>query len=260
MSAVATSGAAFSPAMGRMTMQSLRMLMAVLNLRLGLWLPNPLWARDKHLRDELGVARVFPYFFREMLGTHRLTDEYLYITDGGHWDNLGLVEALRRRCRVIFCFDAAGDQVRTFNTIGEAMSLARSELGIEIDLHPEHMAPRSKPKKGQPDISAKEFAIGTIIYPDIPEPGKLIFCKAAVTATAPWEIRSYQDAIRCSPTTQPCFRCSTTNASRPTGRSVSTRQRWRTAQQRKEASSRSINPDGFDSSPRRVRSTDIGVE
>jgi hypothetical protein len=45
---------------------------------------------------------------------------FLYVTDGGHWENLGLVELLRRGCTKIYCFDAAGDKEQTFFTIGEA--------------------------------------------------------------------------------------------------------------------------------------------
>lgn len=59
---------------------------------------------------------------------------FVYISDGGHWGNLGLVELLRRGCTEILCLDASGDQVDTFHTIGSAIALARDELRIEIDL------------------------------------------------------------------------------------------------------------------------------
>src|SRR5206468_731970 len=39
--AMAVSGAAVSPAMGRMTRAPLRLLLGLANVRLGLWLPNP---------------------------------------------------------------------------------------------------------------------------------------------------------------------------------------------------------------------------
>lgn len=196
ISSVATSGAAFSPAMGRMTVRSLRMLLAVLNLRLGAWLPNPLWVNAEVRTDreakESGVPRILPYFFKELLGAHRLDDRFLYVTDGGHWDNLGLVELLRRRCRVIFCFDAGGDQVTTFNAIAEAMSLARTDLGVEIDLRPDTLAPRRRPKRGRPTMSPRAFTIGTVRYPESSGAAHLVYCKAAVTESAPWEVRAYQ--------------------------------------------------------------------
>jgi hypothetical protein len=40
--AVAITGVAISPAMGRMTNSRLRQLITIMNLRLGVWLPNPL--------------------------------------------------------------------------------------------------------------------------------------------------------------------------------------------------------------------------
>ena len=49
--AQAASGAAFSPVMGKMTKYAARFVFALLNLRLGVWLPNPArvvaWAQDQ---------------------------------------------------------------------------------------------------------------------------------------------------------------------------------------------------------------------
>jgi hypothetical protein len=62
----------------------------------------------------------------------------LRVTDGGHWENLGLVELVRRRCETIVCIDASGDKPGAFGTLQEAITLARIEAGasIEIDLDP----------------------------------------------------------------------------------------------------------------------------
>src|SRR5207237_10361065 len=82
------------------------------------------------------------YLFREMFGLNHLHAPYLYVTDGGHYENLGLVEQLRRGCSWVFCIDAAGDSITTFHTLGPAIAIARAELGIRIDIHPaEYMAP-----------------------------------------------------------------------------------------------------------------------
>ena len=55
---------------------------------------------------------------RRRFGLHRLRDPWVYVTDGGHYENLGLVELLRRGCDEIYCFDAAGDSARHVRDAG----------------------------------------------------------------------------------------------------------------------------------------------
>src|SRR6266545_2960246 len=115
--AVAISGAALSPAMGKMTRPSVTALLALANARLGVWLPNPRWVLAMRKQEPNAVWSQRPrirYLFNEMLGKHPRDGLFLYVTDGGHWENLGLVELLRRGCTEIYCFDAAGDKVDTF--------------------------------------------------------------------------------------------------------------------------------------------------
>jgi hypothetical protein len=146
--AVAMSGAAISPAMGRDTRRALRLLLAMANVRLGVWVPNPRrvdrWMertrygsrqlaehvhshdmgrvttplagpsshdppKEDDFRRRFLVPRPRPwYLLKEMFGWNSVNDAYLYVTDGGHYENLGLVELLRRGCTEIFCFDASG--------------------------------------------------------------------------------------------------------------------------------------------------------
>src|SRR5207247_5545956 len=76
----------------------------------------------------------FGYVFREALGLNDVSGKFVYVTDGGHFDNLGLVELLRRGCGRIVCFDAAGDALGEYFVLSDAMSLARSDLGVEIEI------------------------------------------------------------------------------------------------------------------------------
>ena len=82
-------------------------------------------------RGTSSVPRPTPrYLLKELLGWNSINDKFLYVTDGGHYENLGLVELLRRGCRHIYCFDASGG--RQLAPLGDAIALARSELGVEI--------------------------------------------------------------------------------------------------------------------------------
>lgn len=154
---VGVSGAAVSPAMGRTTRASMRVLFALANIRLGMWLPNP-----KHVRWQKAAAphecgnrwqRVFralahqgsqPGFralTQEALGGLSLDGGWVNVTDGGHYENLGLVEALRRGATEVIVLDASGDTPFSLGALAEAVETARADLGVEITLdQPERLA------------------------------------------------------------------------------------------------------------------------
>ena len=141
-SAMAISGAAFSPAMGKANLGPVGSVLALANLRLGVWLPHP--QRVTPVNEDKWKRRHRPgwtWFIREVMNKYRFQRRYLYVSDGGHWDNLGLVELLRRGCTEIVCISAAGDGATSFGTIAEAIALAREELGVDIDLDPTPLRP-----------------------------------------------------------------------------------------------------------------------
>jgi len=140
--AVAVSGAAFSPSMGKMT-RAERGLMAIGNVRLGIWFPNPAMLGNDPDWYQTHHPRPF-YLAKEAFGLHKATDRWIYVTDGGHYENLGLVELLRRGEHAIYCFDASGDSIDTFGTMAEAMRLAREELNIEIHFDPDELGADDK--------------------------------------------------------------------------------------------------------------------
>jgi len=223
---MAISGAALSPSMGKMTRPWARLLLALFNARLGVWLPNPLRIHEflspaakklesigaRRVREyrpvadaassradsgtgrvDRGLRRSFRpgslYVFREALGLNRLGHRYVYVTDGGHWENLGLVELLRRGCGQILCFDAAGDDIEHFHTLSEAIALARSDLAVDIDIDLSSLRPDS-----DTGVSEKPYALGTITYPDGTR-GVLIFAKAALDECTPQDCRDYRERV-----------------------------------------------------------------
>ncbi|MEI7547503.1 MAG: hypothetical protein WCK21_05525, partial [Actinomycetota bacterium] len=122
---MAISGAAFASAMGRSSLGTTNALLAGLGINLGAWVPSP---RKVDGQAKFPLVRM-PYFLKEIFGVYPADDDFVFVTDGGHWENLGLVELLRRNCRTIACFDASGDEPGSFNTLREALSLALTELG-----------------------------------------------------------------------------------------------------------------------------------
>jgi hypothetical protein len=191
--AVAVSGAAFSPAMGKMSRPE-RFLFALGNLRLGVWYPNP----RSFAADPGWYERHHPrpwYLAKEALGLHKADDQWIYVTDGGHYENLGLVELLRLGCRRIYCFDASGDSVHTFGTIAEAMRLAREEMGIEITFDPSLLRPDAK------GISKLGVWAGTIRFNGEAEPsGWMVVAKLQVPEQAPFDIVDLARSLPSFPT------------------------------------------------------------
>lgn len=108
-----------------------------------------------------------------------MRDRFVYVTDGGHFENLGLVELLRRGCTDIFCFDASGGDVDSVATQGEAIAIARSDLGVEIE--------RIGSSGDRPGITA--FAIR---YHDSEKPGRLVVVRPVVADDDPLDVRAYQ--------------------------------------------------------------------
>lgn len=189
--AVAVSGAAVSPSMGKMTRRPLRFLLALANIRLGVWIPNPRWVMGEEGRERKLFGRPRPsYLLRELLGRNRVDGRYLYLTDGGHYENLGLVELLRRGCTEIYCFDASGGE--GFEVLGDAVALARSELDVEIDIKPDDLFTED-------DSGAKADAVSarfTYRDPQTDGPGQdgvLVYARNVMTDDVPWDVKARRE-------------------------------------------------------------------
>ena len=131
--AMAISGAAASSNMGSNTIKALAPTLAILNIRLGFWLLNPRVIADARYKSV--IARLDRlYFLKEMLGWLSEDDDLIYLTDGGHIENLGIYELLRRRCALIIAVDAEADPGMNFNSLIALQRHALIDLGVRIEL------------------------------------------------------------------------------------------------------------------------------
>jgi len=173
MTCVAVTGAAISPSMGRFTRWWLRALMGFLNLRLGIWMPNPANPGVRAAITQSGsVPRVLPslrYFIRELRGRHYLNSDLIYVSDGGHYENLGLVELVRRGCTEIWCIDGSGDRAGSAIALAESLTIVTSELGltVEADLTQFDVSATATTEKDYPKIN-QVFLRGVIRSPGGP--------------------------------------------------------------------------------------------
>jgi hypothetical protein len=199
--AMAISGAAANPNWGYHTSGPMAFLLTVFNARLGWWLGNPRW-RDAS--GEPGPKFALRYLFSELLGQTTGSSRFVNLSDGGHFDNLGLYELVRRRCRFIIVCDAEQDAALTFGSLGAAIRKCRADFGVEIDIDPQPI------REGTNGFSQAHCVVGTIRYTDEetawsaglttgfdpPDGSKsrgwLLYLKSSLTGDEPADVTEYR--------------------------------------------------------------------
>ncbi|MFO0706852.1 MAG: hypothetical protein U0412_08360 [Nitrospira sp.] len=219
--ALAISGAAASPNMGYHSSPAVTFLLTLFNIRLGWWLGNP------GLAGQATYNRASPTFaFGPILAeAFGLTDEqkrYVYLSDGGHFENLGLYEMVLRRCHYILVSDAGCDEKIEFQDLGNAIRKIRIDLGIDIDINVEPLRPSGPRRAGM------HYAVGTIHYsrvdPGAPD-GILVYLKPSLSGDEPVDVLGYaarHDQFPHEPTSDQFFDESQFESYRQLGEHVAT--------------------------------------
>jgi hypothetical protein len=213
--AMAISGAAASSNMGYYTTSPvLSLLLTLFNVRLGWWLGNPgpagshsyyIGLKSDDLRGEPSkkiYRRMSPTFsvtpvFHEAFGLTDDRNNYVYLTDGGHFENLGLYEMVLRRCHLIVVSDAAADAKYEFNDLANAVRKVRIDLGIHIEF-PDVPIYSKAPDKDEE--GGCYWTLGLIRYSDIDrqdkgekaKDGVLIYIKPAIYGDEPEDVIHYR--------------------------------------------------------------------
>ncbi|MEA2343495.1 MAG: hypothetical protein QOF63_1664, partial [Thermoanaerobaculia bacterium] len=142
--AVTISGAAASPNQGYHSSPAMAFLLTLLNVRLGWWLGNPgIAGRRTHGKGH--PTSSIPLLVNELAGNTSDSYPWVYLSDGGHFENLGLYEMVLRRCRYIVISDAGCDPTFNFEDLGNAIRKIRTDLGVPIDFPRGEFGPRSAP-------------------------------------------------------------------------------------------------------------------
>ncbi|HYR27064.1 MAG TPA: hypothetical protein VEU30_01275, partial [Thermoanaerobaculia bacterium] len=139
--AVTISGAAASPNMGYHSSPAMAFLLTLFNVRLGWWLGNPGPNGQRSFRRAHPDTNLGP-ICSEMIGKTNDRYEWIYLSDGGHFENLGLYEMVLRRCHYIVLSDAGADPQFAFEDLGNAIRKIRTDLGVPIDIEEMFMFPR----------------------------------------------------------------------------------------------------------------------
>jgi hypothetical protein len=218
---MAISGAAASPNMGYHSSPVVTFLLALFNVRLGWWLGNPGRAGDKTYATP-GPRFAPSALFAEAFGLTDSEHPYVYLSDGGHFENLGLYEMILRRCHFVVVSDGGQDPDFTFEDLGNALSKIRVDLGVPVRFErilmrprpadPEIYDVRSEKQKGEggqeKEITQPYCALARICYscvdslpPGMMEDerkaaveamdGWLLYIKASLNGTEPADVFHY---------------------------------------------------------------------
>ncbi len=199
--AMAISGAAVNPGTGvggsgvtRNYFVSL--LLAWLNLRLGYWLRKPTEGGSLILAPDHFIPGLYdlgPMGYRD-------NSTYMQLSDGGHFENLGLYELVRRRAGLIVCCDAGQDEEFGFGDLQNAALRIEQDFGAHIQFEgkrnqPESLAfPRDAKLGTAAETVKKGFIKGTIHYADGKDPGTLFYVKPTLIDDLPLEVTAYHKA------------------------------------------------------------------
>jgi hypothetical protein len=179
--AVTISGAAASPNQGYHSSPAMAFLLTLLNVRLGSWLGNPGTAGKNSYKDAHPKSNLHPLGL-ELTGMSNDQSSLVYLSDGGHFENLGIYEMVLRRCRYIVISDGGCDPKFTFEDLGNAIRKIRTDLGVPIDIKQMFMFPRT-PDSAFPE--GRYVATAAIRYSAIDgngtdKDGTLVYLKAGL--------------------------------------------------------------------------------
>jgi hypothetical protein len=187
--AMTISGAAASPNMGYHSSTLVAFLMTFFNARLGWWLPNPgpagsrIWRRSE---PEVGLGPLVA----EALGRTTDRTRHVYLSDGGHFENLALYEMVFRRCGLIVLVDAGCDPQYAYEDFAGAVRKIRADLGVPITL-----ANGSRPAdEKERDV---HHALATVHYSHVDpgvRDGTIIYIKPVLTGDEPIDVSRYAAA------------------------------------------------------------------
>jgi ABC-type multidrug transport system fused ATPase/permease subunit len=157
--ALAISGAAVSSNAGLATYgAAIAALMTFFNMRLGFWFGNPRFAS---LQSSKRPPFAPKYLFAEGFSATNEDLPFVNLSDGGHFDNLGLYELIRRRCRYIIVVDAECDPAYSFSSLAQVIRMARIDFDVSIEINVEPIAPKPGESRAR-----GHWTMGTIRYKD----------------------------------------------------------------------------------------------
>ena len=198
--AMAISGAAASPyagagGVGWTNNRAVSLVMSILNLRLGYWAPHPdpqnQW---REIPNFIWPGIAFTFLGRWL---HEKAD-VIDLTDGGHFENLGLYELIRRQLEIVVVCDGSADPDNEWGGLALAIERARVDFRATINFLDEdygldQMLPSRSgdgPLSPRFRLARRGFAVARIEYQS-GKSGKLVYIRPTLVAGLSPEVVSY---------------------------------------------------------------------
>lgn len=184
---IAVSGAAANPNMGYHSSPAVTALLTLFNVRLGWWLPNPLLSANMSSQER--PKFLLKWLLVELFGFTNAKRKFVNLSDGGHFENLGVYELVRRRCRLIIVSDAGADPDKSFEDLGNLIRKCRSDFGIDIEINVDRLKSREGGR-----FSEAHCAIGSIRYDNVDQSapvGILLYLKPTLMGDEPADVAHY---------------------------------------------------------------------
>lgn len=221
---VGISGAAFSTGLGARTHLGLSLLAGFFNVRTGYWWDSHITlaervrynrrvARKKSLPGRV-FTRLFPavsYLMDEFIARfHGPMREQWYLSDGGHFENLGAYELIRRRLPLILVVDAECDPDYSYDGLANLIRKARIDFEAEVEflgegeldavVHPElrpYLGSLAMLRRGTADhdkpYAHARAALARVRYEDDAQTGSwLLYLKPTLLGDEPADLIKYQ--------------------------------------------------------------------
>lgn len=200
--AVAISGAAANPntgvgGVGLTRNRVLSLVMSLLNLRLGYWACHP----DPKNAPNRCPNHFFPgaYAFGNALHIRGFDEKrkFLQLSDGGHFENTGVYELIRRKVKLIIVCDGGGDPAFSFSDFQTTLQRVEDDFGARIGsvegATPDEIVP--VPVKGavypkDASFAKQGFMVAEITYADDSR-GTLIYLKTTLIDGVSFQVKGY---------------------------------------------------------------------
>jgi hypothetical protein len=125
---------------------------------------------------------------KELFGLADENGDFINVSDGGHFEDLGIYELVRRRARVIIAADAECDGELTFGSLGNVIRICETDFGAKIEIDVDSIR-----KDAQSGLSHSHCAVGKIVYSN-GALGYLIYIKSSLTSDEDVGIAQYHSA------------------------------------------------------------------
>lgn len=176
--------------------RAVSLVLMLLNVRLGVWIRRPSRSSSGNF---LKPTPFFPTLWYGILSRgYTAKSDFVEISDGGHFENLGIYELVRRKADLIIAFDGEADPDTALPALVSLTRRLEEDFGATLDfgagldtIMPKEPARARYPKEAK--YADLPYARGTIKYADDPNKvSTLIYVKATLLDDMPFSARGYR--------------------------------------------------------------------